>query len=366
MSGRTVASLCALIVALLAGPGPALAHETTRSYLTLAREGGAVTARLRMAFRDLEFAVGLDEDLDGAITWGEAERSLDAVESLAIAGVVFEAGGACTARRTDARPMNAAGVAYLDLDLAVECAGANGPLTLRSRLFADIDPDHRMFVTASLGEAETSAVLSAAAPSLEISGDSAGRAASFRAYFRSGVAHLLEGRDHLVFLFVLMLPAICARTGLRRAVTGVVAAVTGFTLAHAVTLTAAATELLRPPAGLVELLIALSIVVTAVDNVRPFLRMPRAGLAAFFGIIHGFGFASALGALEMTGGALAVAILGFNLGIEVAQIGVVLAVLPVLYLLGAGRWLLWIGSGLAALVGLWWMWERLLPMLQGI
>ena len=98
------------------------------------------------------------------------------------------------------------------------------------------------------------------------------------------------------------------------------AAVTGFTLAHALTLTAATTELLRPPTDLIEALIALSIVVTAADNVRPFIPAPRAAVAAFFGTIHGFGFASALGALQLTGGGLAVALVGFNLGIEAAQV----------------------------------------------
>ena len=144
-------------------------------------------------------------------------------------------------------------------------------------------------------------------------------------YFRSGVEHLMGGPDHLVFLLALMLPAVCVAGGAGRAALGVLTAVTGFTLAHALTLTAATTELLRPPTDLINMLIALSIVITAADNVRPFIPAPRAAVAAFFGIIHGFGFASALGALQLTGAGLAVALVGFNLGIEAAQVGVVLA-----------------------------------------
>ena len=135
-------------------------------------------------------------------------------------------------------------------------------------------------------------------------------------------------------------------------------AVTGFTLAHALTLTASATELLRPPSGLVEALVALSIVITAADNVRPFIPAPRAAVAALFGTIHGFGFASALGSLQLTGVGLATALVGFNLGIEAAQVAVVLIVMPALYVLGNGRLLLWGGSAAAGAVGSWWLWIR--------
>ena len=75
--------------------------------------------------------------------------------------------------------------------------------------------------------------------------------------------------------------------------------------------------------------------------------------------IHGFGFASALGALNLSGASLAVALLGFNLGIEAAQVVLVLVTMPLLYLLGAGRWVLWSGSAAAAAVGAFWLIQRL-------
>jgi hypothetical protein len=116
---------------------------------------------------------------------------------------------------------------------------------------------------------------------------------------------------------------------------------------------------------LVEALIALSIVLTAADNVRPFIPAPRAAVAALFGTVHGFGFASALGTLQLTGAGLATALLGFNLGIEAAQVGVVLVAMPALYVLGRGRLLLWGGSAAAAAIGSWWLCTRLAPLLPG-
>lgn len=358
--GRAFALAALLIGAAFA---QASAHETTKSFVSLTRDGPEVEARLRVAFRDIEVAVWMDEDLDGRITWGEARRRLEAVDAYARAGFRLDAGGACALERVTAAPSTASGVAYLDLGYVARCPSGAAPLTLTSHLFSEIDPDHRQFVQAMLGGAARSAVLSAAAPAVTFDGDAGGAWGALAAYFTAGVEHLAGGADHVVFLLALMLPAVCAGGAPRRAAAQILTAVTGFTLAHAVTLTAATTEILRPPAGVVEMLIALSIVVTAADNIRPFLPAPRAAVAAFFGIIHGFGFASALGALELSGGALALALLGFNLGVEAAQVAVVLVTMPALYMLGAGRRMLWIGSGLTGTVGLVWLGARLAPLL---
>ncbi len=349
-----IAALAAALLALVVTT--ASAHETTRSFASVERDGAAVSVRLRLAFRDLEVAVWMDEDLDGRITWGEARRRLDSIEAYVLARFGLEAGGPCLLRRSGADASVSGGVAYFNLDLEGRCPIADAPLTVRSTVFAEIDPDHRQFLRVVGDGAPTSAVLSADNPEVEVSGG--GLASAFTAYFASGVEHLIGGPDHLVFLIVLILPALRAAGGARRAALGVIAAVTGFTLAHAVTLTAAASELIRPPTAAVEALIALSILVTAVDNVRPFIPAPRTGVAAAFGIIHGFGFASTLDALDLSGASLAAALLGFNLGIETAQIIVVSAVMPALWILGKGQLLLRLGSFGAAAVSLWWLWER--------
>lgn len=357
--------LCGLIVPfmlLLGGPA-AQAHETTRSYVTLARDGAMVTAKIRVAFRDIEVAIWMDENLDGALTWGEVERRLDPVSGYILAGFTLDAGGPCALQRSGANASRDAAVDYLDLSFAGTCPDATAPLVATSRLFAEIDPDHRMFLSAQAGGSTTTSLLSRTNPSATLTGDTGGLLASFGRYFISGIEHLASGADHLVFLMVLILPAACARGNVRAAAIGVVAAVTGFTLAHATTVTAAMTDLLRPPPVLIESLIALSIILTAIDNVRPFIPAPRAASAAFFGIFHGFGFASALGALQLTGAGFVTALVGFNLGIEVAQVALVLAVMPVMYFLGAGRVVLWVGSALAAAAGVWWLWQRLSPVL---
>ncbi len=345
----------AAVCGLLWLAGVAQAHETTRSYVTLTRDGTAVTADLRVAFRDIEVVVWMDENLDGAVTWGEVEARLAAVSDYVTSVFRVGAGGDCALQPGAAAVSDSGGVAYLDLRFAGICPSAVAELQLRSRLFADVDPDHRMYLTLGGGPAQSTAILSAASPEFQATAQAASLWRIFTGYFIAGVTHLGGGYDHLVFLLMLMLPAVTGARDLRRAVLQVVTAITGFTLAHALTLTAASTALLRPPTDLITVLVAASIVITAADNIRPFLPGPRAAVAAFFGLIHGFGFATVLSGSAMTGGVFATALLGFNLGIEAAQIGVVLATMFALLALRGGRVLLWLGSGAGIAAGVFWI-----------
>ena len=148
-----------------------------------------------------------------------------------------------------------------------------------------------------------------------------------------GFEHVLDGTDHLLFVLALVVPLLVIRP--------LIVVITAFTLAHSLTLGASMlglvpTGLWFPP--LVELLIAASIFYMALENLlKPDAR--RRWLIAFtFGLIHGFGFSFALGAtLERAGDQLFFSLLGFNLGIELGQIGVLLIAVPCLRL--ARRWL---------------------------
>ena len=156
---------------------------------------------------------------------------------------------------------------------------------------------------------------------------------AFLAFGRSGVEHILTGWDHLLFLICLIAPF-----GQLSRVKSLLIMVTGFTVAHSVTLIAAA--LGHAPAApwfvpLVEGVVALSILYTAVENLISASVARRVALAFGFGLFHGFGFAFALGeSLAFAGDHLPLALFSFNLGVEVGQAGVVLAVIPLLHLIG--------------------------------
>ncbi|WP_375757278.1 HupE/UreJ family protein [Corallococcus exercitus] len=230
----------------------------------------------------------------------------------------------------------------------------------------------RDFHTGLFGEGqEMVGAVSAQTPSLRIDRTHGSWWTGFQAAFGLGVHHIAEGTDHLLFLLVLLLPApLLARAGRWREPDGlggslkrILFVVTAFTLGHSLTLAAAAVGMLRLPGQPVEVLIAVSILVSAVHAVRPLFPGREPVVAAVFGLVHGLAFATVLAGMGFDTGALALSILGFNLGIEVMQAAVVLLVLPWLLLWSRGTGFTALRIGGAAVGGVaacGWVLERAL------
>jgi hypothetical protein len=185
--------------------------------------------------------------------------------------------------------------------------------------------------------------------------------------------HIAEGTDHLLFLLVLLLPAPLLVSGLRwslpisvrQSLLRILGIVTAFTIGHSFTLTLAAVGAAKVPSRPVEVLIAVSIFVSAVHAFRPIFPGKEAWVAAFFGLIHGLAFAATLDRLGLGRWERVAGILAFNLGIETMQMFVVAVILPSLILLSrTGAYpVLRIGGALfAGAASLGWMAERLLDV----
>ena len=161
------------------------------------------------------------------------------------------------------------------------------------------------------------------------------------AAFNLGAHHIAAGTDHLLFLLALLLPAPLLAGGgrwtrratVRDSLLQILRIVTAFTLGHSLTLGLAAFGVVSLPSRLVEVSIAVSILISAIHAMRPLFPGREALIAAFFGLIHGLAFATALSDLGFGPGYRFVSLLGFNLGIEAMQLAVVAAVLPSLILL---------------------------------
>ena len=151
-------------------------------------------------------------------------------------------------------------------------------------------------------------------------------------FFALGIEHILTGYDHLLFLFALMIGGGSAWS--------LVKIVTAFTLAHSVTLTAAALDLIVLPGRIVESAIALSIAYVALENLFLLERLTskRWLVALVFGLVHGFGFSAVLKELGLPPDGLAWSLLLFNLGVEAGQAGVIVAAIPFLIGLRRASW----------------------------
>ena len=196
-------------------------------------------------------------------------------------------------------------------------------------------------------------------------------AVGFASIFRLGMRHIAEGTDHLLFLLALLLPApllaVGSRwigfAGARRSLFQILKVVTAFTVGHSITLALAALGLVRVPSRPIEVLIALSILLSAVHALRPLFPGREALIAAFFGLIHGLAFAATLEQLGLGRWERVAGILAFNLGIETMQLIVVAATIPSLVLMSRTRAypFLRIGGALfAGVASVGWIAERLL------
>ena len=195
----------------------------------------------------------------------------------------------------------------------------------------------------------------------------------FGSIFHLGIRHIAEGTDHLLFLLALLLPAPLlvfgsrwvGFAGVRHSLLQILKVVTAFTLGHSITLAVAALGLVRVPSRPIEVLIAVSILISSAHAFRPLFPGREAGIAAFFGLIHGLAFATILGELGLGRWERVASILGFNLGIETMQLIVVAATMPSLVLLSRTRAysVVRIGGALfAGLASVGWIAERLLDV----
>jgi hypothetical protein len=167
----------------------------------------------------------------------------------------------------------------------------------------------------------------------------------FSRLFALGVRHIAEGTDHLLFLLALLLPAPLVVMGSRwgsaadwrQSLRRILMVVTAFTFGHSITLALAAFGAVRVPSRPVEVLIAVSIFISAMHAIRPLFPGKEVWIAAFFGLIHGLAFAAVLTDLGLNGWYRLISLLGFNLGIESMQLVVIAATLPSLLLLSRTR-----------------------------
>jgi hypothetical protein len=339
----------------------ARAHKPSDAQLRLAIDGTDLVGRLDVAVRDLDVALGLDSDGHGEITWGELSSAAPRIAAYVQQRLAISADGApCALRLGAAALTELSDGPYWALPVSARCAQPPRSLDVAYALLFDLDSLHRGLVHV----AGQTVILRDARP-VRIALDAGTSVSSF---VQEGVAHIWMGTDHILFLLCLILPAVFQRRtqrwtaadSLRDVGQEVFEIVTAFTLAHSITLVISAIGLVALPSRLVETAIALSVVAAALNNVLRTIDA-RWALAFALGLLHGFGFSSVLIDLGLPSHELIGALLGFNLGVELGQAVIVLALLPALFWIRrsvAYLVLLWAGSAAVAVIALAWSYQR--------
>jgi hydrogenase/urease accessory protein HupE len=343
-----------VIIAALVVPRAAFAHPVPFSYLDLRVQSNAIDGTVVAHIFDVAHDLNVDP----------AERLLDpAVVSQHAAALVQLLSGrlAVTVDGQTLVPQWSSVSALPDrqsvkLSVRFPLAGRPGRLTVAAALFP-YDPNHQTFLNIYEGEALTQAILDRGRTGFEyFAGTRQGALAVVKKFLPAGIHHILIGPDHLLFLVGLLL--------LGGTVRQLATIVTAFTVAHSITLSLAALNIVSPPARIIEPAIALSIVYVGADNllIRDG-RDVRAWIAFAFGFIHGFGFANVLREMDLPARALGWSLFAFNIGVEIGQLLVVAVVATALAMLRArnetvGRQLAFAGSIVVMAAGAFWFVQR--------
>jgi hypothetical protein len=334
-----------LALLCLLGLSPASqAHKASDSFIYLDQDQSQL--RIDVALRDLALVLPLDTNADQALTGAEVRAGRAAITRWTEAGITLaNSSGKCRLAGEAWGISSHSDGPYAAARYQVKCANGSTPDTIGYQLLFEQDPMHRGLLSVTNGDAETLSVLSPEQPSLELDRIDSSALALFVTFVYEGIFHLLIGLDHILFLLVLIVPATLGPLtsgehdetrpqSLKQRVWQLAGIVTAFTLAHSITLALAALDVVRLPIAWVETVIALSIALAALNVAWPVLGRKTWKLAFAFGLIHGFGFASVLGDLTSGIQQTALALAGFNIGVELGQIALLLLAFPMLYVWG--------------------------------
>ena len=347
-------SILVIAASLFIRPGDASAHPVPFSYLDVRLQGTTIEGTLVAHMFDVAHDLNIDPPerlLDPAVA---AQQSRAIADLIGRRLTITADGRTATLQWRDAEVV--ADRQSIRLPFSSRLDSAPGVVAVEALLFP-YDPNHQTFLNVYEREALTQAILDRGRTRFEYyAGTTQGAFAVVRRFVPAGVHHILIGPDHLLFLVGLLL--------LGGSIRQLAVIVTSFTIAHSITLSLAALNIVTPPARIIEPAIALSIVYVGADNllIRGG-RDVRAWIAFAFGFIHGFGFANVLREMDLPARALGWSLFSFNVGVEIGQLLVVVAVASAFTALrsrseAAGRQLAVAGSIIVMAAGAFWFVQR--------
>lgn len=318
----------------------ASAHTASDSYLSIQDKNDRLSIQWDIALRDLDFALGLDINRDSQLTGAEIKTRANEITGYSLAHLAINSGpSSCliTAQKINIIERNQQ--QYFSITSSSDC-GIDESLMIDYQLFFDIDPTHRGIIVYQVNQRERNFIASGDNTSISINTDKQSPKDVLQVvgtFIIEGIWHIWIGLDHILFLLTLLLPVVLLSTSrqqitrdVKQPLWSIIKLVSCFTIAHSITLSLATLNIVTLPARWVEVTIAASIVVVALNNIKPLFNHSRLWFAFLFGLVHGFGFANVLLDLNLQPVTLALSLLSFNIGVELGQLMIILAVFPLL------------------------------------
>jgi hypothetical protein len=354
---RIIGAAAIAVIAVVAPAAGAGAHTGDQSYVYVDVLSDRIEGRVEYLVRDLNEVLGLDIADDAATAPDQLEAARTQITAFTDEHFSIDLGSGPEALTyEELEYLELSQGSYVVLHYATRELDSAPPRTFSVSYDAFFDERDDISALLLIGRDWQSGVLSNEANSLDIFDDDTRTVdvaldegswwKGMRESVDLGVEHIRTGADHVMFIVALLLPSVLVfrqvgwrpAAGFTATLWRVLKVATAFTLAHSITLSLAALEIVTVDAKLIESVIALSIAAAALHNLRPVFANREWLIALGFGLFHGLGLAGLLQELGLARDQRLATLLGFNLGVEIGQVAIILCAFPTLYVLRRVRW----------------------------
>ncbi len=341
------------------------------NFITIDLNSTSPKALIDFESDNLEKFIKLDDNDNGIISWKEIKAHKEEIEKFVLKHIEIKVDKKLCQSAVDSFEVyRRVHQSYIKIYLSLSCDMPKKALFLKYDLFFDVDKDQKAFVKISDQNISTPTILSSRKVEVKLKLQKESAWSSFLNFLIEGIWHIWIGFDHILFLLMLLIPSVYIyknhtlypRRKFKDVLFEILKVVTAFSVAHSITLALSVTKTVTLNSSFVEVAIALSVLFTAVNNLYAFIKHKTWIMAFLFGLIHGFGFANVLHELLVKSGDFIAMLFGFNLGVEIGQMAIVAAVLPILYFFRRSRYykifILHGFSAITALISILWAVER--------
>jgi len=319
----------------------------------------------------LDRFITLDANENGIISWKEIRAKKEEIVKFVLPHLKISFDEKlCKNSLTDFEVYRRVHQSYIKLHIDLTCPIPKKETKVFYNLFFDVDKGQKAFFSINEQNNSKPMILSSFTNEISIKLQQATAFESFMNFLFEGIWHIWIGFDHILFLLMLLIPSVIyykkreifPQNSLKTSLINVLKIATAFSIAHSITLALSVLNIITLNSQFVEITIALSVLFTALNNIFAWIKTKIWLLAFGFGLIHGFGFANILNEMMLNSSELVRSLLGFNLGVEIGQIAIIVVVVPLLFMTRATRFyryfILYGFSTLTAMIASLWAYER--------
>lgn len=334
------------------------------NYLTINTNNSNLEAILDFESDYLDKTIKTDLNNNEIVSWKELKSKKNEIIAYTLGHVKISSDGKeCLPVVKDFVIHRLVEQSYIKLFMDFDCKSPQDTISIKYDLFFDIDSSEKLFITIDNNSSKKPWLLSSHKNSIDIDLKEESIWQSFINFVIEGIWHIWIGFDHILFLLMLLVFSVSkVDSKYKEVLFEVLKIVTAFSIAHSITLVLSVLNIIEANMRWIEIFIAISVLVTALNNIFKVVKKDIWVIAFVFGLIHGFGFANVLKELILNSSTLTSTLLGFNLGVEIGQVAIVLVVVPLLYYAKESRFyknfFVYGISFLTAIVSLLWIYER--------